>query len=31
MIEIVGVKSMQGGFQLKWVGNQWMDWAAFII
>ena len=31
MIEIVGVKSMQGGFQLKWVGNQWMDWSGFIV
>ena len=31
MIEIVGVKSMQGGFQLKWVGNQWMDWAGFVV
>ena len=31
MIEIVGVKSMQGGFQLKWVRHQWMDWSDSII
>ena len=31
MIEILCEKSMQGGFQLEYLGNQWMDHAEIIV